>query len=807
MTNKSLKRIGLMSATMLAGFSAQNALAQVTTVAADGVAASADTVAEQAQDIIVTGTRRATTLQDTPINISAVTAQELANQRIDDVRDLADFTPGVTIQDTGPRSTGTIVFRGINADDNSTFGANNDTAIATYLGESPLYLDLKLLDMQRVEVLRGPQGTLYGAGTLAGAIRYIPNRPDANKWEGLFHGRMFGMSHSDDPGFQTDGMINVPVIRDVLALRAVVGYYDTPGFIDYPLLVNVPGVSLPQPGLPDQSLGTPEQQAANLHRYKDANFDHTFTTRLEAGIYPWSGAKIYLTYAHQDTKTNGRQINGYGVLGTGKYEAPQRYLEPATRKADLYQAEVEIDLGGFAQLVSATSYSERNNWSSADVTDLLLDLDYDYELFPAFAGYTDSRQKYKQTSQEIRLVSLHGGPLSWVIGGFYNKLDYHSDYREILPGIPEFYGIYRPDNFEYASYVTSEDKEKALFGEATLEPIKGLKITGGVRYYDYQSKIEGGTALPLYDPYPEINFSGRSGDTSNDGFVYKGNLSYEFSSDFLLYGTYSTGYRIGGVNRVAPCVLPLPPGQNLCALPNELSFGPDKTKNAEIGARATLFNGLLKGSIDVYHIDWDGIQLAGQTENGAIGITVNGGKAVSKGVELEFALYPVENLVIRGNYAYVDAHLTEDVPGLLQIEGKDADGNANKVDARAGDRLPGSAKHSGALGVTYSYPLANDARITANWTATYHGDVLSRVGARGFGEKIPDYMTHRAFIGYAQNAFTIRLYADNIFDKYAYTAIDNDLSRRIVNDGVVSRYYARSVLTPRVVGLETMVHF
>ncbi|MBW4330562.1 TonB-dependent receptor [Stakelama sp. CBK3Z-3] len=806
MTGNALKRLGLMSATMLTGFSASGAMAQVTaaTAAADSAAA---TDAIQANDIVVTGTRRSTSLQDTPINISAITGEELSDKRIDDVRDLADFTPGVTIQDTGPRSTGGIVFRGLNADDNSTFGSNNDDAIATYLGETPLYLDLKLLDLQRVEVLRGPQGTLYGAGTLAGAIRYIPERPDATKWEGKFHGRMFGMSHSDDPGFETDAVLNMPIIKDVLALRAVVGYYDTPGFIDYPLLVNEPGVSLPQPGLPDQTLGTAEEQAANLHRYKDANFEHTFTSRLQAGIYPWEGASIYLTYAHQDTRTNGRQINGYGVLGTGKYEAPQRYLEPATRKSDLYSAEVEIDLGDFAQLVSATSYSKRNNWSSSDVTDLLIDLDYDYELFPAFAGYTDSRQTYEQTTQELRLVSTHGGPLSWVIGGFYNDLDYNSNYVEILPGIPEFYGIYRPDNYEYASYVKSKDKEKAIFGEATLEPIKGLKITGGLRYYKYQSEIDGGSALPLYQTYPEINYSGRSGDTSDDGLVWKANLSYEFSPELLVYGTYSTGYRIGGVNRVAPCVLPLPEGQNLCALPDELSYGPDKTKNAEIGARATLFNGLLSGSLDVYHIDWDGIQLAGQTVNGAIGITVNGGTAVSKGVELEFALHPANGLVIRGNYAYVDAHLTEDVPGLLQQEDQDGDGDPDKIDAKAGDRLPGSAKHSAALGATYTFSLSDNSEISANWTATYHGNVLSRVGARAYGEKIPDYTTHRAFIGWRKDIFSIKLYADNIFDKYAYTAVGEDLSRQIVNDGVVSRYYSRTVLTPRVIGLETNINF
>ena len=128
------------------------------------------------------GTRRATSLSDVPINIIAVGSAQLDTQRIYDIRGLADFTPGVTINQTGPRATGTVVLRGLSANDTSDFGNNRDNAVAIYLGEVPLYQDFKLLDLERVEVLLGPQGTLYGAGTLAGAIRYIPRRPDTNNF-------------------------------------------------------------------------------------------------------------------------------------------------------------------------------------------------------------------------------------------------------------------------------------------------------------------------------------------------------------------------------------------------------------------------------------------------------------------------------------------------------------------------------------------------------------------------------------------------------------------------------------------------
>jgi len=139
--------------------------------------------------IVVTATRRATTLMETPVNISVVSSEDLERNRIDDVRDLADFTPGLTISDTGPGSTGSIVLRGLNASGVGDGGANYDDALGVYLGEVPLYYDFKLIDIERVETLLGPQGTLYGLGTLAGAIRYIPNRPNASDIEGEVHGR------------------------------------------------------------------------------------------------------------------------------------------------------------------------------------------------------------------------------------------------------------------------------------------------------------------------------------------------------------------------------------------------------------------------------------------------------------------------------------------------------------------------------------------------------------------------------------------------------------------------------------------
>jgi iron complex outermembrane receptor protein len=787
-------------------------LAQVPALAQDAADGSAAPTGD-ANEIVVTATRRSTTLQDVPINISAVGAEQLSRQRIDDVQDLAAFTPGMTVTDTGPSSTGNIVLRGISsADAGGT--SNYNSAVGVYLGEVPLYLDFKLIDISRVEVLQGPQGTLYGLGTLSGAVRYIPNRPDPSKFAVEAHGRVFDVAHASDPGFNMDGSVNIPIIADHVAFRTTIGYYNNPGFIDYNNILRQPGISDPQPGRSPTgegaSFGTPAQQAANFYSKKDVNDERTFTTRNQLLLELNPDIKAYFTYAHQDTKTNGSQANGNGVLGTGRYEFPSRYLEPVSRNSNLYAAEFNIGVGGIAQIVATSAWTTQKTDSLSDNTDLLLDLDYGYEAFPQFSSFNTSATKRKQFNQEVRLVSTHGGPFSWVLGGFYNNMRYGSQYREYVPGYANYLGVFRPDDLEYMSFVNTSTKEKAVYGEGTFHITDAWQVTGGLRYYKYKAFAEGATDTPLTGggirrtPYPLVQFDPsriRGGNTKNDGFVYKLNTSYKFSDDLLVYGTYSTGYRTGNVNRVAPCILPLPPGQNVCALPNELSFGPDKTKNAEIGFRASLFDKRLQFTMDVFHVDWTALQTPSQTLNGATGITVNAGKAVSKGFEFSGQFKITPELSLQGTYSYTDAHLTEDAADIVVSQGVG-------YDVFDGDRLPGSTKHQGSAQLTYTYPLANGGDIEASWAATYTGNIYSRIGLRGFGEVIPDYLTHRASLTYHGEHYDIGVFADNIFNKYAVTGITNDISSfNQVRTDVVERYYQRSVLTPRRIGVDMRFHY
>ncbi|WP_126172009.1 TonB-dependent receptor [Altericroceibacterium xinjiangense] len=809
-------RAGFLSATMFTGVVfATQASAQETLNTEMGADTSSAIIYGDA--ILVTGTRRATTIMDTPINISAISAEELERQRIDDVRDLADFTPGLTISDTGPGTTGSIVLRGLSASDVGDGGANYDDSLGIYLGEVPLYYDFKLLDIERVETLLGPQGTLYGLGTLAGAIRYIPNRPDVTHVEGEVHARVYAKSHSDDYGYQADGVINLPIVRDYIAFRSATGYYFDPGFIDYPLLVQQPGVSLPQPGGPDGV--SDEDYAANLTSREDLNFERTFTTRNQLLFQTSEDLQVMFSYAYQRTRTDGAQSNSAGVLGTGRYENASRYIEPVDRRAHLASMEINANIADIVDLVSTTAYTDVRSQALSDVTDLLLDLDYDYELFPAFSAWNESDVRRKQVNQEVRLVSRHGGPFNWVLGGFYNEQKYQSDYAEHVPNHPwvEFGTSPNPEALEYVSYVTSKVTEKAIFGEATFRVIPEWQVTAGARYFKYDSEIAGAAALPLLgDPLSPYDLPGNGGEAGQDGWVWKFNTSYNFTPDVMAYATYSKGYRIGGPNRVAPCTpdIPLNPDeyqgpQVICALPNEIQYGPDSTENIELGVRAQLLDRMLNVSFNVFHIDWEGIQVASATVYGVTGITVNGGGARSKGFETSFQLRPVPELSIQGTYSYTDAELTDDAPGIIAVN--DPPGvypsKPIQLDALAGDRLPGSARNAGSLGATYIMPVG-DGDLVANWTATYRGNVVSRLGwDRGYGDKIPGFVLHRASLSYEMDRYAVSLFANNIFDKYAVVSVANDRSRVGLNDGVALRYYRQAVVNPRTVGVEVRYRY
>lgn len=748
--------------------------------------------------LTVTATRRDASVQEVPLNITAVSRSEIEERGLRDLSDLVRVVPGLFLVDQGGRDSNLLTVRGLNVNSlSASEGVGNDGGgvVAQYLGDIPLYLDLRLLDVERVESLLGPQGTLYGAGSLGGAIRYIPTRPELGTTSFETTLGVTSLSHSDGTGGEFSGIVNLP-IGERGAFRAAFGVFDDPGFIDYDFLVQEPGVSNPEPDLAD-----PDAVADNLTRKKDANDLLTQSARVGLRYAFTDAVEATLTWHYQNQEAGARTVNHAQSFGTGDYVSAYRFLEPNDRETQLGSLEITADLG-FATLTSATGYSTYDELGQRDQTDLLLNFEYGYEDFPAFAAFTREEAEEDRTTQEVRLVSNSDSAFTWIVGAFYNKSELEAYSSEFVPGIPEFWGIDRPDNLEYFQATFDDFKEAAFFGEIGYDFTDKWNVTVGARSFDFDDDQRVGFALPLIDGSApdEILVEYDPVSVSDSDTIFKFNTSYQFTDDLLGYFTLSEGYRTGGANAVPACQEPLEPGQNVCALPNERLIQPDKTLNHELGLRSTWLDGRLIVNGALYFIEWDDIQVAGSTVNGAIPITVNGAKAESQGVELSMQARLGEAWRLSAAYTYNDAQLTQDAPGIVQGE-----------DAFDGDRLPGSPEHQGNIALDYTRPLANGLVFGATYAVAVQSDVYSRVGLRAGGEALPGYGVHNASLSLAGETWTARLYAKNLFDTYAETGVRNNASwiRSIDGDGTSFRLrnYYKSVLEPLRIGATFTYYF
>jgi outer membrane receptor protein involved in Fe transport len=774
-------------------------------------AALAQDATPQIEELLVTATRRTESVQDIPINISAFDGSLLERREIGDLAQLGRNVPGMYVVDQGKRTSNQIVVRGLSLDPiNSSEGIGNDggEVVSTYIGDIPLYVDLTMTDMDRVEVLLGPQGTLYGAGTLGGAIRYIPRRPELDQTSFNFRGSSYGLSESDDFGWKGGLTVNVP-FGDKFAFRANLDYTDDPGFIDAPYLVNNAGVSDPEPDLTSAAA-----VAANLHRVNDINTEETTAGRVALRWQPTDAIDANFTYYMQDMKVGGRQQNSRLAFGTGQYESATRFLEPNERENRLAALEISADLG-FASLTSATGYSTYHDLGQRDQTDLLITLEYSYELFPTFSAFTRDGEDDRTVSQEVRLVSNGTGKLSWIGGVFwYNQVQVGPS-SEFTPHYDEYLGgELRPDSLEYYSFERDERTEKALFGEVGYQFTDKLKITVGARFYDYNLIIDSDAETPLLNtaffglPPNETGIELERASQGDNGSLFKINSSYDFTGDLLGYVTISEGFRIGASNGIAPCSIPPDPNQNICATPEEIQFFPDTTTNYEVGIRSQWLDKRLTVNGAIYYIDWKDPQLASATQTGAQPITKNGEGAESQGIEVSVSAQVSPRVDVAVSYSHTTAELSADAERLVRVFEPPGFGPLRPgvyTDALSGDRLPGSPQDQGAFSINYSVPLQSDWALDVNYGFSAIGDVITKVGNRVGGVTLGGYTTHYASAVATKGSWTFGLYAQNLLNKYAVTGVRSiPLFVQAVEDengdAVRVRSYAEDVLRPRELG-------
>lgn len=787
--------------------------------------AQAAAPADEIPEIIVTATRRAEDIQDIPLNIAAIGGERLSELGIADLATLGRNVPGLYVVNQGKRTSNRIVVRGLNVTSmNSPEGIGNDggEVVSTYVGEIPLYIDMRMEDMDRVEVLLGPQGTLYGAGTLGGAIRYIPRRPDFSGSTLALRGGGYSLAESDDIGARGGFTFNAP-FGDIFAFRASVDYVDDPGFIDNPYLVRRVGVSDPEP-----NFSNPAAVAANLFSRKDVDTEKTVSGRLAIRGQPEDGIDVNFTHYFQDMEVGGRTINHAVAFGTGEYVSAVRVPEPNDRQNRLTALEITADLG-FAELTSATGYSKYSELGQRDQTDFLIALlefgvDYSYESFPTFSSFTRERQQDRTFSQELRLVSRTGGPLNWIGGIFYNNKQIQNSTEEFTPGYDDFLATFgggtgRPDDLEYIAIGADDLTEKAIFGEVGYFFTDKWQATVGARYYDYDYVVDGASDIPVvntafgaYGP-EEVDLSVTRTEQSDSGTLLKFNTSYSFTGDLMGYLTVSEGYRIGSANSGAePCPNPVPVNQqSVCFLPDEVEYTPDKTVNYELGMRSQWFDERLTLNVSAYYIDWQDPQLAAATFYGNAPITKNGEGAESRGFDISFTAELFEDFVVRGSYAQTKAELSDNAPNLLTTIVPPGFATAY-VDAIAGDRLPGSPEQQGTLSATYEMSMAGGQSLKFDYGLVSIGDVITRTGLRAGGETLGGYTLHSASVAYNRDNWMLSLYSTNLFNKYAVTGVR---STRLavqtefdINGAPVRvRNYYYDVVRPREVGLRFTYDF
>jgi len=774
------------------------------------------------EEVVVTASRRSESLQDVPINIAAVNTEQIESLRLVGINEISRYVPGLTVIDRGPRDENPDLFvRGLNTTGLGP-GFGSDT-VATYFGDIPLQVDFKPVDLERVEVLIGPQGTLYGQGTMGGAIRYIPKKAQFNEFTASVRGGFSKNEESSDVGYQTGATLNVPLIEDTLALRANIDVLDDPGFIDYNFVVREGGVSNPQP--------SPAERDANLRRVEDANGEDGISARVNLRWAATDWLEANLWYQYQDTEAEGRQIAHQLAFGTGEYESGLRYEEPNDFTDELFSLELKADLG-FAEATLVAGRSEYEELGQRDQTDLLLNFQYGYELFPTFSSFTRETAEEESDTVELRLVSQTQGPLSWTVGYFYNDFKTDAVSEEFTPGFSQFAvdnfgGVQlRPDDLEYIQLTDARQTEQAFYGELTWDITDSFAATVGYRRYDFEVDSTSGFGLPLFqtvfngasqtETTSFVNLGTNAGD--DDGDLFKFNVSYNITDDNLLYFTYSEGYRNGGVNAVPECTPEqlTSTDQQLCAQEDEIFIDPDTIDNFEIGYKGLLLDGRLDANVAIYYIDWQDLQVSTTTALGSINITGNGSAAESKGFEFKGRFQATDNLGAELTYAYTDAELTEFAPGLV-----------GPFNALAGSRLPGHAKNQGSLNLTYTTELF-DGEVDINYGVVYTSDVFNLVGGpedpltddagmpadRG-GEAIPSYDIHHLSATYNRDNWSVQAYVDNLFDEY-YIAGTRTSRRFLQNElagpgnsinGFNLRSYGQFVGNPRTIGVKFTYDF
>ncbi|WP_083942965.1 TonB-dependent receptor [Sphingomonas soli] len=725
---------------------------------ASAAEASAQDV-QPADEIVVTATLRSQRLQDVPLSVTAFSQEELTQKGVVGFEGIARETPGVSLSkatDNNARFT----TRGIST---NGWGAGLQVTTAVYIDELPITtignsitLDSNLYDVERVEFLRGPQGTLFGSGSLSGAMRILTRKPELSR---------FDASGLVDLGVTPDGggirqrynaMVNVPLVDGKLGLRAVGFYRNEEGFLD--------------------NIGT---------GVKNSNTLEGFGGRATLLFRPTDRLSIRVTGAYENSGPEDASLITPS-LGDRKRSSirPDRY----TSKTQIYNATLEYDFD-WAHLTSSSTLS----YNSGDFD---VDLGGTFGATLAVPFLMDIDYKTKTFVQETRLVSASDGGLDWVIGAFYLNRDLDT-FREdrSTPAFLTARNITGLPDSVFAQYNNNaRNYELAGFGELTYNFSEQFAVSGGLRYGKYggtATTVGGFTsayftralffipgAVPLVTTAPSSFRYPTAARAS-----WKASLTYRPSRSLTLYGTVSTGYRTPVYNARAGTASLLDP--NDLIIPQGATS--DNLVNYEIGLKGRWLDGRLTVSLAAYYIDWTNIQVQANRVSDSAQFATNIGGAYSRGLEAELRFKPVTGLTFGLNGSLNGAKITDITPQQSQISG-----------AVDGGRLS-SPKAQGSFYGTYSYDLGGEAKGFTSFQIQYVGSYPNMFpntpGTLGTRSPLYGFTDNYTFInvqtGVTIGDFNATLYVENLGNSRKTTYIHPEAF-------VYSRY---GILRPRTFGI------
>lgn len=762
--------------------------------------------AQDAEDddtvILVTALKREQDLQEVPLAITAIGTEQLDQLQVGDLRDMVKFLPSVSMQTSGPGFT-QVYFRGVASGENANHSTSLPT-VGTYLDEMPITtiqgaLDIRAYDLARVEALAGPQGTLYGASSMAGTIKLVTNAPDMGETYGAIDLEGNSVAHGGMGG-AVEGFINLP-LSDNAALRAVGWYVRDAGFIDNILGRRTYATS----GITDGNGDLVEE---------DYNDVETYGGRLALGIELNDSWTVRPTLIGQVTEASGSFAQERSSAVTDKLQTVQ--YNPESSKDEWLQAALTIEgkIGSWDLVVAGGQL-----WRHAETESDYSDYAYFYDALYGYGAYfydnagdlvspnqyINGEDRYRRAFGELRVSSPAENRLRVIAGLFAQRQSHGITQHYIIDDISDDIQVPGTDDNIWLTKQRRVDRDYAAFGEVTFDITDSLTATGGLRVYRYKNSLVGffGYNNPGFSSNPVYACAGPAvveGSpctnldkvTSDTDFIHKMNLTWKINPDAMVYATWSRGFRPGGINRRGS----LPP------------YSPDQLDNYELGWKTTF--GPIRFNGAIYQQDWDGIQLSFIGANGLSEVR-NAGIARIRGAEFDVG-YMQDGLSLSVSGSYNDAEITEPFCRTANATFDCTTPVGNTTLAPAGSRLPLVPKFKGNAIARYEFPIGD-------WEAHVQG-ALGYVGSRttdlrvlqgGIKGTLDDYTTLDLSIGAEIGDYRLELFATNLLDSNGVIGTSVQCAETTCGDpddvsstgGVFYDYSIR----PRVVGLKVGYDF